>query len=166
MLIVRRHRESAGPVEFTLSLPFELRQKARLRTVLDSGDEVGLFLPRGSPLRDGDVLEADDGRGIRVVAADETLAEARCPDSAQLARVAYHLGNRHAPVQVGPGWVRFAVDEVLAAMVRGLGAQVRTVVAPFEPEGGAYGSGHHPHAHEAVHRGVIHDFARPRAADR
>lgn len=165
MLIVRRRREAAGPVEFTLSLPFELRQKTRLRTVLDSGDEVGLFLPRGSPLRDGDVLEADDGRGIRVVAANETLAEARCAEPALLARVAYHLGNRHAAVQVGRSWVRFAVDEVLAAMVRGLGADVRTVVAPFEPEGGAYGSGHRQHTHEAVHHGVIHDFACPPAAD-
>lgn len=165
MLIVRRRREVAGPVELTLSLPFELRQRARLRTVLDNGDEVGLFLPRGSPLRDGDVLEADDGRGVRVVAADETLAEARCPDPALLARVAYHLGNRHAPVQVGFGWVRFGADAVLVAMVRGLGAEVQDVVAPFEPEGGAYGSGHHQHTSEAVHRGVIHDFAVPRAGD-
>jgi urease accessory protein len=165
MLIVRRRREVAGPVELTLSLPFELRQKTRLRTVLDSGDEVGLFLARGSPLRDGDVLEADDGRGIRVVAADETLAEARCPEPALLARVAYHLGNRHAPVQVGSGWVRFGADAVLVAMVRGLGAEVQDVVAPFEPEGGAYGSGHHQHTSEAVHRGVIHDFAVPPAGD-
>jgi urease accessory protein len=165
MLIVRRRRDPAGPVALTLSLPFELRQKSRLRTVLDNGDEVGLFLPRGTPLRDGDVLEADDGRGIRVVAADEALAEAVCTDPVLLARVAYHLGNRHAPVQIGPGRVRFAADEVLAAMVRGLGAQVAEVVAPFEPEAGAYGSGHHQHASEPLHRGVIHDFAAPQAPD-
>ncbi len=153
------------PADFTLLLPFELRQKTRLRTVLTNGEEVGLFLPRGTLLRDGDCLEAVDGRVIRVTAAAETLAEARCADPAMLARIAYHLGNRHAPVQVGPDSVRFAADEVLAAMVRGLGAEVRTVVAPFEPEGGAYGSGHHQHTSEAVRRGVIHDFAVPPAGD-
>jgi urease accessory protein len=161
MLIVDKRRDAPGPAGLTLSLPFELRQKTRLRTVLTNGDEVGLFLPRGTVLRDGDCLEAADGRVIRVVAAAEALAEVRCADAARLARIAYHLGNRHAPVQVGPGWLRFAADEVLAAMVRGLGAEVDAVVAPFDPEGGAYGGGQHQHTSEAVHRSVIHDFARP-----
>jgi urease accessory protein len=166
MLIVEKRRERPGLAELTLSLPFELRQRTRLRTVLTNGEEVGLFLPRATVLRDGDCLEADDGRVIRVVAADEKLAEARCADPASLARIAYHLGNRHAPVQVGSGWVRFAADTVLAAMVRGLGAEVRDVVAPFDPEGGAYGSGAHQHTGEALHRGVIHEFARPPVTDR
>jgi urease accessory protein len=160
MLIVEKCREAGGPAELALVLPFELRQKMRLRTVLANGEEVGLFLPRGTMLRDGDCLEAVDGRVIRVVAADEKLSEARCADPASLARIAYHLGNRHAPVQVGPAWLRFAADPVLAEMVRGLGAEVLDVVAPFEPEGGAYGGGHHQPASEAAHRGVIHDFAR------
>ena len=69
------------------------------------------------------------------------------------------------PVQVGPGWLRFAADPVIAAMVRGLGASLRDVVAPFEPEGGAYGGGAHQHTGEALHRGVIHDFAGPPATD-
>jgi urease accessory protein len=164
MLIVEKRRDSPCPAELTLLLPFDLRQKTRLRTTLVTGEDVGLFLPRGGALRDGDCLEAADGRVIRVMAADEKLAEARCPDPESLARVAYHLGNRHAPVQLGPGWVRFAADEVLAAMVRGLGADVGDVIAPFEPEGGAYGGGHHQHTSEAVHRGVIHEFARAQTA--
>ncbi|MBK7794190.1 MAG: urease accessory protein UreE [Betaproteobacteria bacterium] len=165
MLIVDKRRAAAGSAALTLSLPFELRQKTRLRTVLTNGEEVGLFLPRGSVLRDGECLEAADGRVIRVVAADEALTEAGCADAALLARVAYHLGNRHVPVQVGPGWLRFAADPVIAAMVRGLGASLRDVVAPFEPEGGAYGGGAHQHTGEALHRGVIHDFAGPPATD-
>jgi urease accessory protein len=157
MLIVRERIEPTAH-DAELVLPLELRQKARLRTRLADGQEVGLFLERGTVLRDGDFLRADDGRVVRVVAAAEDLLEARCDDAAALARVAYHLGNRHAAVEIGAGRIRFAVDEVLAAMLRGLGADVRAVRAPFEPERGAYGSGHHTHAPEAAHRGIIHDF--------
>jgi urease accessory protein len=163
MLTVTRRSDGTGAAQLTLCLPFELRQKTRLRTVLGNGEEVGLFLPRGAGLRDGDRLEADDGRIIVVVAAVEALAEVRCAEPQLLARIAYHLGNRHAPVEVGPGWLRFAADDVLAAMVRGLGADVHPVAAPFEPERGAYGAGAHQHTGEALHRGVIHDFARPAA---
>ncbi len=157
MLIVRE-RIAPAPHAAELVLPLELRQKSRLRTRLAGGEEVGLFLDRGTVLRDGDCLRADDGRVVRVVAAVEDLLEARCDDACALARVAYHLGNRHAAVELGDGVVRFATDAVLAAMVRGLGADVRAVRAPFEPERGAYGSGHHTHAPEAAHRGIIHDF--------
>ncbi len=166
MLTVTRRSEGNGAALLTLCLPFELRQKTRLRTVLGNGEEVGLFLPRGAGLRDGDRLEADDGRIIVVVAAVEALAEVRCAEPQLLARIAYHLGNRHAPVEVGPGWLRFAADDVLAAMVRGLGADVHPVAAPFEPERGAYGAGAHQHTGEALHRGVIHDFAAPERAAR
>jgi urease accessory protein len=165
MLIVRRRVVSPKVADTELVLPFELRQKSRLRTVLSSGEEIGLFLDRGTVLRHGDVLLGDDGRIVRVKAAPEDLLEARCADAAALARVAWHLGNRHAAVQVGDGWIRFATDEVLATMLQGLGATVTAVRAPFEPEGGAYGSGHHAHTPEAKHRGIIHDFAH-RAADR
>lgn len=165
MLIVRERVEPA-PHDAELVLPLELRQKTRLRTRLADGQEVGLFLERGAVLRDGDCLRAEDGRVVRVVAAAEDLLEARCDDAAALARVAYHLGNRHAAVEIGAGGVRFAVDEVLAAMVRGLGADVRAVRAPFEPERGAYGSGHHTHAPEVAHRGIIHDFVGHPSAGR
>jgi len=158
MLIVRQRIAPQSRVDAVLVLPFELRQKSRLRTAVDGGEEIGLFLDRGTLLRGGDTLQADDGRIVGVRAADEDLQEARCADAQSLARAAWHLGNRHAAVQVGEGWLRFVADDVLAAMLRGLGATVSTVRAPFEPEGGAYSGGHHAHATEAKHRGIIHDF--------
>jgi urease accessory protein len=159
MLIVRRKIAPQSRADAFLVLPFELRQKSRLRTVVDSGEEIGLFLDRGTMLRGGDMLEADDGRIVGVRSADEDLQEARCANAESLARAAWHLGNRHAAVQVGDGWIRFVADDVLAAMLRGLGATVTSVRAPFEPEGGAYGGGDHAHTAQAKHRGIIHDFA-------
>ena len=128
-----------------LRLPFELRQKSRLRTKLVSGEEVALMLPRGEILRGGDLVAASDGRAIEVLAQPERLLHI---ESAQLARVAYHLGNRHVPVQVGEGFLRIAADHVLAEMVKQLGARVSSIDAPFEPEGGAYASGGHGHHHD------------------
>jgi len=158
MLIAQRRIPPQVAADVELALPFELRQKSRLRTVLAGGEEIGLFLERGTHLRDGDCLAADDGRVVRIVAAPEDLVEVRCADADQLARAAYHLGNRHTPVQVGSGWLRLAADDVLAGMLRGLGATVTPVRAPFEPEAGAYGADHR-HAGNARHRGIIHDFA-------
>jgi len=141
-----------------LTLPFELRQKSRLRTRLDSGEEVGLFLPRGTVLRGGQCLRGNDGRVVQVLAAREALLHVECATPSELARVAYHLGNRHVPVEVGAGWLRLACDAVLAQMVAGLGATVREVGAPFEPEAGAYAAGHTHHSGEAKHSGIIHDY--------
>jgi urease accessory protein len=123
-----------------LVLPFELRQKSRLRARLDSGEEVALVLPRGRVLRGGDRVTAADGRELEIVAAPEKLLHI---ESEELARVAYHLGNRHVPLQVGPGFLRIAEDHVLEEMARRLGARVSHVEAPFEPEAGAYGDHHH-----------------------
>jgi urease accessory protein len=158
MLIVSTRIAPAAKADVELALPFELRQKSRLRTVAPGGEEIGLFLERGTHLRDGDCLRADDGRIVRIVAAPEELLEVRCADADQLARAAYHLGNRHTPVELGPGWLRLHADDILAGMLRGLGATVTAVRAPFEPEPGAYGAGH-AHAGNAKHRGIIHDFA-------
>jgi len=159
MLVVQRKLDAVAPPDALLVLPFELRQKSRLRTTVVGGEEIGLFLARGTVLRDGDFLEADDGRVVRVTAAEENLLEVRCADSDSLARAAYHLGNRHTPVQVGAGWLRLAADDVLAGMLRGLGATVTPKVAAFEPEAGAYAAGHHAHSSDAKHAGIIHDFA-------
>ncbi len=159
MLVVQRRLDAPAPHDADLVLPFELRQKSRLRTTVAGGEEIGLFLERGTVLRDGECLQADDGRVVRVVAADEDLLEVRCADADALARAAYHLGNRHTPVQVGAGWLRLAADDVLAGMLRGLGATVTPIRAPFEPEAGAYAAGHHAHSGEAKHAGIIHDFA-------
>ena len=159
MLTVRKRITPLTSFDAELVLPFELRQKSRLRTTVEGGEEIGLFLDRGTVLRDGDCLEADDGRVVRVAAAAENLLEVRCPDADSLARAAYHLGNRHTPVQVGRGWLRLAADDVLAGMLRGLGATVMPICAPFEPEAGAYAAGHHAHSSDARHAGIIHDFA-------
>jgi urease accessory protein len=161
MLIVQKRIPPQHPFDAELVLPFELRQKSRLRTRAASGEEIGLFLERGTLLRDGEMLQADDGRVVRVRAADEDLLEVRCADADTLARAAYHLGNRHTPTQIGRGWLRIAADDVLAGMLRGLGATVVALRAPFEPEAGAYAAGHHSHSSEAKHAGIIHDFLKP-----
>ena len=133
-----------------LALPFDLRQKSRLRAKLESGEEVGLILPRGTIMRGGDVVKTQDGREVEIVAAPEKLLHIEAPE---LARVAYHLGNRHVALQIGQGWLRIAEDHVLEEMVRKLGARVSHVEAPFEPEAGAYS-----HQHDEMgHGGKIHD---------
>jgi urease accessory protein len=158
VLSIRERAPAAARPDADLVLPFELRQKSRLLTRLATGEEVGLMLPRGTLLRGGDCLRADDGRIVRVVAAAEALMEAHCGDAERLARCAFHLGNRHTPVEVCTGALRFAADEVLAGMLRGLGAQVSALTGPFEPEAGAYAGGHHHHAADAKHSGIIHDM--------
>jgi urease accessory protein len=122
-----------------LKLSFDQRQKSRLRARLESGEEVALLLPRGNIMRGGDVVSAADGQRIEIVSAPEKLLHI---ESSSLARAAYHLGNRHVPVQVGEGFLRIAEDHVLEDMLRKLGARVTHVEAPFEPEGGAYHSHH------------------------
>ncbi len=129
-----------------MTLPFDLRKKSRLRTQLDSGEEVALMLERGTMLRGGDLLEAQDGRIVAVIAADETVSTVTSDNPWQLSRAAYHLGNRHVSLQVGQGWLRYQHDHVLDEMVRGLGLKVETQTAPFEPEGGAYSHSHAPNA--------------------
>jgi urease accessory protein len=140
-------------VKGQLRLPFESRQKSRLKTKLVSGEEVGLILPRGEILRGGDLVTASDGRVIEIVAEPEKVLHIETKD---LARVAYHLGNRHVPVQVGEGFLRITQDHVLEEMVQKLGAKVSHLEAPFEPEAGAYAGGHHQHD-EMGHGGKIHD---------
>jgi len=161
MLVERLATGSSEPPSARLVLPYELRCKSRLRTRLESGEEVGLFLPRGQILRSGDRLEAADGRIVEVVAAPEAVMEARSDDPVLLARAAYHLGNRHVPVQIQAGVLRFPQDHVLGDLVRGLGIEVVSRVVPFEPEGGAYGGHAHPYGHstDGEGRGArIHDM--------
>ena len=131
-----------------LKLPFGERSKSRLLALLDNGEEVGLFLERGSVLRHGDLLLADDGRVIEVEAASETVSTVHTADAVMLARASYHLGNRHVALQIGAGWLRYQHDHVLDDMLRGFGLDVRVDEAPFEPEGGAYvAAANHAHAH-------------------
>lgn len=136
-----------------LVLSFDERTKSRLRTQLESGEEVALNLPRGEVLRGGDLVTASDGRIIEVVARAEKLLHI---ETGELARIAYHLGNRHVPVQIGDGFLRIAEDHVLEDLVRKLGAKVSHVEAAFEPEAGAYAGGHRHD--EMGHGGRIHEF--------
>jgi len=129
------------PCNTSLTLPFDLRQKSRQRVQLDDGREAALILPRGVVLRGGDSLRADDGELIAVRAAVEAVSTASSGDARLLARAAYHLGNRHVPVQIGAGWLRYGRDHVLDDMLHGLGLEVRHEESPFEPESGAYQHG-------------------------
>jgi urease accessory protein len=147
-----------------LELPFELRQKTRQRARLASGEEVALMLPRGAVLRGGELLLASDGRMVEVIASPESVLHVECSSAEALARAAYHLGNRHVPVEVGNGYLRLAADHVLEQMLKGLGARITAMQASFEPESGAYASHNHglfmvrPHAHEGSHGGRIHEY--------
>ena len=127
----------------TLTLPFDIRKKCRLRAVLDDGEEVAVFTERGSILRHGMKLEEKDGAIVEVRAAFEKVSNAHTTESLLLTRAAYHLGNRHIPLQVGNGWLRYQHDHVLDEMVLQLGLEVQVENAPFEPESGAYSGGHH-----------------------
>lgn len=140
--------QPSEPPSDSLTLPFDLRQKSRFLTKLDSGKEIALVLPRGRVLRGGDRVRRPDGVVFEIRAAAEACSTVRASNAAQLCRVAYHLGNRHMPLQVGDDFVRYLKDHVLDDMVRGLGAEVSHELAPFEPEGGAYGGHSHGHAHD------------------
>ena len=143
-----------------LSVPFEIRQKSRFRAVLEDGTELAIFLPRSSKLIDGDLLEADDGTLIRVVAAAEQLLYVTAPSSLALTRAAYHLGNRHTPVEIGNGFLKLANDPVLREMLEGLGLQLLEVHLPFQPESGAHGKGHSHHSDEEAERELAQELFR------
>ena len=146
-----------GPehTERVLTLPFELRQKSRLRVILDNGREAGLMLSRGHILRGGDCLRGEDGSVVMIKAAKESVSTLSHDNASELARAAYHLGNRHVSLQVGDGWLRYLADHVLDDMVISLGMHITHELAPFEPESGAYHSDahahHHDHGEDAAH---------------
>jgi urease accessory protein len=135
----------------TLTLTYDLRSKSRFRAKLDDGREAFVQLPRGSTLKDGDVLDAGEVR-VLVRAALETVSVATTLDSQLLTRAAYHLGNRHVPLEIAQNRLVYQHDHVLDAMLRELGVEVTSARLKFQPEGGAYGHGtqhaHHDHAHD------------------
>jgi urease accessory protein len=157
MLTFTKRCEAIGTsVDHTLSLPFETRQKSRFRAQLEDGTPVGVVLDRGLILRHGDELESDEGVRVRIEAAPEPVSQVQSADPLLLARACYHLGNRHVPLQIDAGGLRYLHDHVLDDMVRGLGLTVAFTHAPFEPEAGAYAGGGHGHGH---HHGHHHDHA-------
>jgi urease accessory protein len=149
-----QHRWAEAPAD-TVVLDFDDRHRRRMAMTGTRGLEFLLDLEHAVALRGGDALVLEDGRLIEVVAAPEPLLEIKGSDPHHLIRVAWHLGNRHLPTQLMPKALRIRRDHVIEAMVRGLGARVIEIEAPFDPEGGAYAASVHDHAHE--HQG--HDHA-------
>lgn len=145
----------------TVTLTMDQRLRSRQKVVLDDGREAGILLPRGTTLRDGDVLLSADGLAVRVRAAPEELSRVECTDALSLARAAYHLGNRHVALQIEPGRLYYLHDHVLDDLVRGLGLEVQMESRAFEPEPGAYQGlehgaihgNHHGHRHAHPHDG-------------
>ncbi|MEH6549078.1 MAG: urease accessory protein UreE [Pseudomonadales bacterium] len=139
---IHKHSHHHGNCDDSVVLSFEQRKKGRLKTVTLQGHELGLFLERGKVLRHGDVLETDCGQYILVQAADEAVAVASTNDWHNFAKLCYHLGNRHTPLEVGVLEIRFQPDHVLQELCENFGLQVSLLNTSFNPESGAYGSQH------------------------
>lgn len=132
--------------DYDVVVTFEERKKSRYKlTTTTTGDDLGWFLERGHVLAHGEFLKCSNGQTVRVIAAEESVSEITSPDTLLLTRAAYHLGNRHVPLQIGSDFLRYQHDHVLDEMVRGLGLDVKQSDKPFHPENGAYhsGGGHH-----------------------
>jgi urease accessory protein len=157
----------------TVVLEFDDRHRRRMTMTGTRGLEFLLDLAEVVALRGGDALVLDDGRLVEVVAAAEPLLEIRCRDNLHLVRVAWHLGNRHLPMQVMAKGLRIRRDHVIEEMVRGLGGRVIEIEAPFDPEGGAYAvaaahaheHGHHDHAHHGHDHHHDHDHGHSHGHD-
>jgi urease accessory protein len=152
ILLIRPAEESP---DTTLTLTLDERIRSRRRVVLDNGQDAGIFLERGTTLKEGDQLLSESGYRVQVRAADEPLSVVQCDDPQQLARLCYHLGNRHVSLQIRPGNISYLHDHVLDEMVRGLGLEPRSAKAPFEPEPGAYG-GSAERGRSHTHHGAGH----------
>jgi urease accessory protein len=128
---------AAGEPDDRIELSWEQRRRSRLRARTASGEDIGLFLPRGTILVEGSLLQTVDGRVVSVAAAPEDVSTISSPDAVLLSRIAYHLGNRHVQTQVGPGFIRYRHDRAIDELVRRLGAEVLAEEVPFEPERGS-----------------------------
>ena len=158
----------------TVELDWDVRQKSRFDTTDSLGRHLGVFLPRGTLLRGGDVLVAEDGSMVRVLAAPQAVLRiSTCPTHGSpfdLTRAAYHLGNRHVPIELKPDHLKIEPDHVLADLLRAMHLIVNTVDEAFEPEGGAYSAatheGHHHggHAHGDHEEHSDHGHAKTTAA--
>lgn len=157
--VIGQPRWTEKPAD-TVVLDFDGRHRRRMAMTGTQGFEFLLDLPEAVALRGGDALVLEDGRMIEVVAAAEPLVEIRSPDPGHLVRVAWHLGNRHLPTQIMGKSLRIRRDHVIEEMVKGLGAKVVEIEAPFDPEGGAYAAAaehaHGDHGHHHDHHGHDH----------
>lgn len=141
----------AGQAADCITLDYDERHRRRFRYVSANGIEFLLDLARATVLQDGDGLMLDDGRIILVRAAPEALTEIRADSRTELMRLAWHIGNRHLPAQLAGDRIYIREDYVITEMLRGLGASLRSVLAPFSPEQGAYAGGHGHHDAAAAH---------------
>jgi urease accessory protein len=146
-IAVKEAEAWSGATADTVVLDYDDRHRRRVSMQGTKGLGFLLDLPAATPLHGGDALVLEDGRLVEVVAAPEPLLEIRCEDPVHLARLAWHLGNRHVPTQVLARSLRIRHDHVLEDMLRGLGARIVKIEAPFDPEGGAYAAEHDRHGH-------------------
>lgn len=144
---IRRKGAWDGVAVDTVVLCYDDRYRRRMTMTGTGGLDFVLDLPKAGVLADGDALVLSDGRLVAVKAAAEPLLEITCADPVHLAKVAWHLGNRHLPTQIDGARILIREDHVIEDMVLGLGADVKHVEAPFTPEGGAYSGGGHHHHH-------------------
>ncbi|HDP5575297.1 TPA: urease accessory protein UreE [Escherichia coli] len=152
MLYLTRRVETPAQTTASVTLPVDMRVKSRIKVTLNDGRQAGLLLPRGLLLRDGDILSNENGdEFIKVIAADEAVSVVRCADPFMLAKACWHLGNRHVPLQIMPGELRYHHYHVLDDMLRQFGLDVDFAHLPFEPEAGAYASKSHAHNHDQEH---------------
>jgi urease accessory protein len=142
----------------TVELDWDVRQKSRFDCTDSAGRQLGVFLPRGTTVRGGDVLVAEDGSLVRIIAAPQTVLRiTHCTVHGtpyDLIRAAYHLGNRHVQIELKPDHLKIEPDHVLGDMLRAMHLIVNTVSEPFEPEAGAYAQGGHGHGHGHAHAHV------------
>ena len=132
-------------------IDFDRRHRRRIVLATEGGAELLVDLPQAARLRDGDGLVLDSGGIVAVRAMAEPLLEIHAHDEGELIRIAWHLGNRHLPVQLLGDRIRIRADHVIGAMVEGLGGHVDAIDAPFDPEAGAYAGGGHHHHHDDDH---------------
>jgi urease accessory protein len=149
--VVRRLAVKADKVVDTVVLDHEGRHRRRIALTGEGGTEVLLDLEKPAALQDGDALKLEDGRLVRVKAADQDLVEVRAENPLRLLRVAWHIGNRHTPAEITADAIYIEDDHVLVEMVRGQGCSVAAVRRPFQPERGAYDHGGHDHGHGQHH---------------
>ena len=131
----------------TLTLDFDARHRRRIRLTSNHGEDVLLDLPKTVAMADGDGLQLDNGEWLTIKAAYEALIEVRHADRTQLVRLGWHLGNRHLPTEIREDSLLIRPDHVIEDMLIGFGAKLLQIQAPFQPEGGAYGSSQHSHYH-------------------
>ncbi|MGN0902034.1 MAG: urease accessory protein UreE [Succinivibrio sp.] len=138
-----------GVPSYTLSLGMDDRVKSRIIAISDQGEQIAISIERGRVLKDGELLQNEEGVILQINSSFESVSTVTAANSHELTRLAYHLGNRHVPLQISSdGFLRYQVDHVLDEMVEKLGGSVKHEQAKFDPENGAYAHHHHEHSHE------------------